>query len=43
MLLFLIYLSYYLSKIYITQNIYLLQLDETNIKIAEVTFMLEFA
>ena len=43
MLLFFIYSSYYLSKIYITQNIYLLQLDETNIKIAEVTFMLEFA
>ena len=43
MLLFLIYLIYYLSKIYITQNVYVLQLDETNIKIAEVTFMLEFA
>ena len=43
MLLFFIYLSYYLSKIYITQNVYLLQLDETNIKIADVTFMLEFA
>ena len=43
MLLFFIYLIYYLSKIYITQNVYLLQLDETNIKIAEVTFMLEFA
>ena len=43
MLLFFIYLIYYLSKIYITQNVYILQLDETNIKIAEVTFMLEFA
>ena len=43
MLLFFIYLIYYLSKIYITQNVYVLQLDETNIKIAEVTFMLEFA
>ena len=43
MLLFFIYLIYYLSKIYITQNVYVLQLDEANIKIAEVTFMLEFA
>ena len=43
MLLFFIYLIYYLSKIYITQNVYILQLDKTNIKIAEVTFMLEFA
>ena len=39
---FFVNLIYYLSYIYITQNVYILQLDETNI-IAEVTFMLEFA